>query len=268
MASHRTKPPRAEHALTDAAAVESALASHDKEILLAVAASPALNEDLTLTFLKRRDLPQQALEALAKNGRIMKSRKVKNAVVEHPKTPRHVSLPLMRHLYTFELMQIALMPAVPADVKMAIEDVLVGRLTTLAAGERLTLAKRSSGSVAAALLHEADKRIVEAGLNNPYLTEALVVKVLLQPKSSELLATYICHHPKWSTRKDVQVAALRNAFTPFASAIRFAERLSLAVLQDLFRQSALPEKIKTYLLEMAHKREQKKRRREDVEPAE
>ncbi|MEO6119517.1 MAG: hypothetical protein ABIP12_02415, partial [Terriglobales bacterium] len=74
-------------ALTDATALESALASQDKDVLIAVAASPALNEDLTLTFLKRRDLNQQALEALARNGRAMKSRKVKCAVVEHPQTP-------------------------------------------------------------------------------------------------------------------------------------------------------------------------------------
>jgi hypothetical protein len=243
----------------DAAAIDAALGSMEKSVLLGIAASAALTEDLALAFLKRRDLPQAALEALAKNGRALKSRKVKSALVEHAKTPRHVSLPLMRHMYTFELMQVALTPVVPTDVKMAVEDVLVSRLTTLTAGERLTLAKRSSGRVAAALLQDADKRVVEAGLNNPHLTEALVVKALVQPRSSELLAMHICRHGKWSLRKEVQVAALRNEFTPFAAAIRFADGVASAVLEDIFRQSALPVKIKTYLLEMAHKREERRR---------
>jgi len=34
----------------------------------------------------------------------MKSRKVKLALVQHPNTPRHVSIPMLRHLLTFELM--------------------------------------------------------------------------------------------------------------------------------------------------------------------
>ena len=241
----------------DAASLEALLASSnpDKDSLCAIASSAALNEDLALTFLKRRDLPHQALEALARNGRALKSRKVKSAVVEHPRTPRHISLPLMRHMYTFELMQISLLPGVAADLKLAIEDVLVGRLSTLSAGERITLAKRSSGRVAAALLNDSDHRVIEAGLNNPFLTEALVVKALIQQKPSDLLSPRVCRHGKWSVRKDIHLAALRNGFTPLAAAIRFAEKLPLALLKDLFKQSSLPGQIKTYLLEMARKRE-------------
>lgn len=246
--------------LTDATALESALASQDRELLIAAVSSPALNEDLALAFLQRRDVHQQVYEALAKNGRVLKFRKVKVALVEHPKTPRHVSLPMMRSMYTFELMQVALTPGVAADVKIAVEDVLVSRLSTLSPGERLTLAKRSSARVAAALLLDEDKRIVEASLNNPYLNESLVVKALVHPRPTELLATYVCRHSKWSHRKDVQLAALRNPFTPLASAIRFAESLGMEFLRDLFRQSALPDKIKAYLLDMAEKREARRRR--------
>ncbi len=250
----------------NAAALEAALSTpnNDPATLVAIAASPALNEDLALTFLKRRDLPQQALEALARNGRVMKSRKVKCAVVEHPQTPRHVSLPLMRPMYTFELMQIALLPGVAADVKLAIEDVLVSRLTTLAPGERLTLAKRSSGRVAAALLQDTDKRVIQAGLNNPYLTETLVAKALVHPKPSPLLAAYVSHHQKWTTRKDVQLAALRNEFTPLATAIRYADPLPLAVLHDLLKHSGLPDQIKTYLLGLAQKREARRQHHDRI----
>lgn len=266
MASPKRRTTAATSSLTDTAALEAALTAAtaqgatDKDTLAAIAASPALNEDLTLTFLKRRDLPPHALEALARNGRVMKSRKVKCAVVQHPQTPRHVSLPLMRHMYTFELMQVALLPGVAADVKLAVEDVLVSRLTTLSPGERLTLAKRSSGRIAAALLQDTDKRVIPAALNNPYLTETLVAKALVHPQPSPLLAGYICHHQKWTTRKDVQLAALRNEFTPLAAAIRYAEPLPLTVLRDLLKHSALTDQIKTYLLETAEKREARRHR--------
>src|SRR5690349_25179970 len=97
--------------------VEQAIHSSAIEVLVNAASHTSLNEDLALTLLKRTDLPGDALERLSKNAAAMKSRKVKLALVEHPKTPRHVSLPLVRHLFTFDLMQVALTPDVPADVK-------------------------------------------------------------------------------------------------------------------------------------------------------
>src|SRR4051794_33225675 len=78
------------------------------EALRAAASNPTLGEELALTLLERRDLPASVLDDLAKNGRVMKHRKVRSAVVQHAKTPRHVSMPLIRRLYTFELMSVAL----------------------------------------------------------------------------------------------------------------------------------------------------------------
>ena len=75
--------------------------------------------DLALALLNQRDLPREALEALSKNGSVARQRKVQLQLVIHPHTPRHISVPTIRHIYTFELMQVALLPAVPPDVKRA-----------------------------------------------------------------------------------------------------------------------------------------------------
>src|ERR1051326_1815074 len=122
------------------------------EILTAVAADPRLSEDLALAMLNRRDLPRETLEALSKNARLAKVRNVRLALVSHPQTPRHVSIPAIRNIYTCELMQVALLPAAAPDVKRAAEEVLIGRLGSIASGERLTLARQGSGRIAAALL--------------------------------------------------------------------------------------------------------------------
>ena len=103
----------------------------------------------------------------------MKHRRVLAAIVSHVKTPRHVSLPIARHLYTFELLQIALTPAVSADVKMAVEDAITMRLESISAGERLALAKRGSTRIAAALLFDKEPGVMKAALVNPFMTEVL-----------------------------------------------------------------------------------------------
>ena len=154
--------------------------------MLAEAASdPALTEDLALVLLKQSDLPTQVLDRLSRNSGVMKSRKVKLALVEHPRTPRHISVPMVRHLFTFDLMRVALTPVVPADIKMAAEESLINRLERLSQGERLSLAHRASGRVAAVLLLDPEPRVIHAALENSRLTESAVIKALMRRDAPE-----------------------------------------------------------------------------------
>ena len=214
----------------------------------------SLSEDGALHLLKRADLPPDVLEQLSKIGELLKYRKVKLALVEHPKTPRHVSLPLIRQLYTFDLMQVALTPVVPADVKRAADETLSHRLETLASGERLTLAHRGSGRIAEALLADADARVMQAALQNARLTEASVVRMLTRPDARVAFVDAVAHHPQWSLRREVRVALLRNEKTPKARAVEFARGLPPGLLREILQTSRLPAKMKEYLLAEIGKR--------------
>ena len=158
----------------------------DENIPPASASDLSLTEDLALAWLKRSDLPAPDLERLSKNPSLAKSRKLKLALIEHPRTPRHLSLSLLRHLYTFDLMAVALMPVVAADIKIAVEEALINRLETISTGERMSLARRASARVVAALLGDDDMRVVNTALENSRLTEAMVAKALLRCDSARL----------------------------------------------------------------------------------
>src|SRR5260370_1558432 len=151
---------------------------HDRspEVLRGGAADPQLTEELALGMLTRRDLPERVLVDLSKNGAVMKHRKVLIALVRHPRTPRHVSLPIARRLYTFELMQIALTPGVAADLKLVAEDAILLRLESFSSGDRTTLPHRASTLVAAALLLDPEPRLIEAALQNAFLTGGVIPK--------------------------------------------------------------------------------------------
>jgi hypothetical protein len=211
------------------------------------AADLALTEDLALTLLQRTDLPPEALEALSKNGSLMKSRKVKLALAQHPRTPRHVSLPMVRHLFTFDLMKIALTPVVPADIKMAADEALINRLETISTGERLTLARRASGRVAGALLADAESRVMTTALENSRLTEAAIIKAVSRSDSPAPFVEAVCRHPKWSVRREIRMALLRNAKTPLARAVEFARSLPANVVREILNGSHLPANIQSYL---------------------
>jgi hypothetical protein len=217
------------------------------DLAIQAAADLALTEDLALTLLQRTDLPPEALEALSKNGSLMKSRKVKLALAQHPRTPRHVSLPMVRHLFTFDLMKIALTPVVPADIKMAADEALINRLETISTGERLTLARRASGRVAGALLADAESRVMTTALENSRLTEAAIIKAVSRSDSPAPFVEAVCRHPKWSVRREIRMALLRNAKTPLARAVEFARSLPANVVREILNGSHLPANIQSYL---------------------
>ena len=246
--------------------------------LLGTAADPALTEDLALALLKRADLHPDVLQQLAKNANALKTRKVKIALVSHPHTPRHVSVPLARQFYTFDLMKVALSPGVPADVKVAIDDVLISRLKAVTIGERLTLARRASGRVAAALLLDVEtmdgkmvagetgeralgerkaknaatvareSRVMQTALENSRLTEALVIGSVLRVAASAALVHAVAHHPKWSLRQEIRAALLRTEHLSLARALEFSREIPGSRLPDLLASSRLPAKIKDQLI--------------------
>jgi hypothetical protein len=247
------------------------------EELLRTATDPDLTEDLALALLKHAELAPEVLERLAKNGNALKSRKVKIALASHPRTPRHVSVPLARQLYTFEMMRVALSPVVPADVKVAVDDLLISRLNTVTVGERLTLARRASGRVAAALLVDVESgsgktrkddlqddaagkrrkdagadtpelRVMRTALENPRLTEALVINAVLRPGASVSLVQAVARHEKWSPRKEVRAALLRTEHLSLARALEFGREIPAVLRREILASSRLPEKIKEQLL--------------------
>ncbi len=214
---------------------------------LSNATEPGLTADLALATLRQRDLTSDVIERISQNAALMKSRKVRVAVAAHPRAPRRVALRLIRDLYTFDLMQFALLPAVAADLKRVADELLVARLTSISLGERISLARRSSGMVAAALLQDKESSVWQAALENPQITEIALVKALLKPGATAAFVKAICHHAKWSLRPEIRYALLRNEYTPLARAIEFARRLPPAQLRDILHNSRLPEKMKAYL---------------------
>jgi len=234
--------------------IEEMIHHPSSDVMKLAAQHPQLTEELALSFLTRRDLAPVAIEALSKRGDLLKHRKVSLAIAGHAKTPRHVALPMVRRLFTFELMQLALSPAVGADIKLVAEEVIVGRLESISSGERLTLARQASSRVVAALLFDAESRIVEASLMNPRLTESSIVRALMRSQTGVLLIDLVCKHSKWSLRREIQTAILRNGNTPFGRILQIAPLLPARTLRDVLKSSDLAPEVQSYLERMLETR--------------
>jgi hypothetical protein len=204
------------------------------------AEAPQFTEDLALAELQRPDISAAEIGNLAKSAAI-KKRKVTLAIVRHPRSPRHVSIPLLRRMFTFDLMQVTLTPAVAADIKRAAEEQILARAESLSLGEKISLAKRGSGRVAATLLREAERRVIAPALDNTRLTEALVVQALMKPRAPAKLFELASEHPNWATRREVQIALLRSENTPWERAQEFAKNFSAEFLREIVPEGRVQE---------------------------
>jgi hypothetical protein len=230
-------------------ALERLIHSHDLPELRAAAANPHLTEELALALLKRRDLPATVLQEMAKNAELLKTRSVLLALICHPRTPRFISLPATRSLHTFELLNVALQPALPADIKMAVEQSIMDRLENMSLGERINLAKRGSTRIAERLLGDPEKNVIELALLNPFLTEACIVRTLMSGQEVDLrFVELVAHHPKWSLRTEVRAALLRNPRTPMTVALQIVHSIPADVARDALFNSNLPNSVKAYLM--------------------
>jgi hypothetical protein len=91
-------------------------------------------------------------------------------------------------------------------------------------------------------------------MNNPYLTEACIVRTLMRDGVNLRFVEMVTKHPKWSLRLEIRCALLRNPKTPISVALHLAHTLPADVARDALFHSNLPAGVKTYLMaEIQHR---------------
>jgi hypothetical protein len=235
---------------------EIRLLVHDPalEVLEALLGNPSFGEEHLLVLLNRKDLPRELLESVAGNEQLARSQRVKLALVEHPRTPRLISLKLLKFLHLFELVTVSLQPAVSAEIKRQAEDLIIGSLQQVPLGQQIALARRGTARVSAALLKLGNVPVIPAALDNPLLTEAALMEVLRQDQLPEAVPERIARHPKWSCRYDVRLQLLRHPLTPLGLALGFLPDLKPADLLLLTRDRRMAANLREYVEAEAERR--------------
>jgi hypothetical protein len=226
----------------------AALLHHaDVEVLLALLDNPSLEETQLCMLLERKNLPAEILEEVARRKPLLKSYRVKKALAFHPRTPRLVTLCLLRDLYLMDLVQITLLPGIPTELKRNAEDQLVSRLPQLPLGQKITLARRGPARLAGALLAEGHGQIVSIVLDNQCLTEAQVLRVLSREKLPPVVVRAILQHRKWSITYSVRLALVRHPLSPLATVLAYLPELTVSDLRELASPGIVSESLRKYL---------------------
>lgn len=217
------------------------------DVLLALLDNPALDEPHLCLLLERKDLPGEILEEVGRRKPLLKNYRVKRALCFHPRGPRLVTLRLIRDLYLMDLVQLTISPAVPAELKRNAEQQLLSRLPQIPLGQKITLARRGPARVAGALLAEGHPQVLSVVLDNPYLTEAQILKALSFEKLPAAVIPAIIHHRKWSISYNIRIALLRQPSAPLATILSYLPQLTVSDLRELAAPGIVPETLRRYI---------------------
>ncbi len=217
------------------------------QVLTALLGNPAFDESKVVLLLSRKDLPAEILETIGGRKELLKSYAIKRGLILHPRTPRLIGLRLLKALYVMDLVQLAVSPSASMELRRLSEEQLVARLPQLPLGQKITLARRGPARVAGALLGEGNRSVLPIALNNPYLTEAQVLKALAREKVPTQVAQAVAQHPKWSQSYNVRLALVRTPTAPLAIVLGFLPHLTVSDLRELTSPGIIPENLRRYL---------------------
>jgi predicted regulator of amino acid metabolism with ACT domain len=219
----------------------------ESDVLKALLDNPLFGEREALLLLNRRDLPSSVIQELASKRAVASNYALKLALTKHPKTPMRIALEQLKFLYVFDLVSVCLQTGVRAEVKRASEELILAQVPKLAIGQRITLAKRGPARLAASLLKGENSQMIQAVLDNPYLTEAVLLPVLNRSDCPPKIVESIARHPKWGLRYDVRLGLLRHSSLPLARALAILPGLKPQDAKAISEDPAVIPQVRSYL---------------------
>jgi hypothetical protein len=156
-------------------------------------------------------------------------------------------LRLVKDIYLMDLVQIALSPGVSAELKRYAEQQIIAKLPQLPLGQKITLARRGPNRVAGTLVAEGHAQVMPIALENPFLTEAQILKALAHEKVPVAVVQALASHRKWSECYNVRLAIVRNSSTPISIVLGFLPQLTVSDLRVLAEPGIVGESLGKYL---------------------
>ncbi|PLX86001.1 MAG: hypothetical protein C0617_02350 [Desulfuromonas sp.] len=224
------------------------------DVLRAALKNPHISEEHLLALLKRRDLSDALLKALYQLEQKRPGHRLKVALVRNPATPGPIVRSLLPHLHLFELVDLCFLPGVTPDQRVAAERAIVQRLAETELGNKITLARRATATVAGELLKEGHPALMEACLSNPRLKEVSILQLLQGPHGTAASISAAARHPRWKNRPNVRLAILKNRKTPAVWFTLFLPRLKPSDINNLLASPRLTPRQKGLIREELKKR--------------
>ena len=197
------------------------LAAAEESQLLALVREHLDELDGTLLrqVLRHAFLSTEVIQLLLDSRELIGSYEVRRELAGHPKTPEARAMQLVATLYWRDLTKLSTETRVRPTVRRAAERRLADRLAGLAVGEKVAIARRCAAGLVLRLAQDPNPRVIQALLENPRLTEGVLLRVVTRDSARPEVLALIARDRRWGVRYRVRAPICRNPSTPVATAL-------------------------------------------------
>ena len=203
--------------------------------------------------LQRSSCPAAVVEAATEQRWVLSRPRILRLLLRHPACPRPFALEAIQRLGWSDLADICRHPRTAPRIRQQAERRLVERLSSLRAGERVTLARVASRSVIIAMLGDQEPRCIAALLDNPRFTETEALRLLATNRRSAC-ALSVVRHPLWGRRREVMRAAICSPSVPLGVALGVAVSMSGSDLVRIVQSGEASELVRGAILSLLERR--------------
>ncbi|MFL6259424.1 MAG: hypothetical protein ACJ76Y_06915 [Thermoanaerobaculia bacterium] len=186
----------------------------------------------------------EAIEGVAAEQRLLSFYEVRRDLALHPQTPETLAARFVPTLWWRDLMALSLDTRLRPALRRTAEVHLGTRLPELAVGEKVSLARRASPGILSQLRHDPSPRVIAALLDNPRLTEGLLVPLLHGASTPPAILGLIANDRRWGVRYPLRLALVRNPATPLQVSGRLLEALRKSDLRPVAMDPRIPEPVR------------------------
>jgi hypothetical protein len=215
---------------------------------------PAVRQLFRNPFLTRRMI-ERVLELPA----LVAAYEVRLEAARHPRTPQLAALAFVPGLFWPDLVRIGLDTHLHPVVRRSADQCIAARIPGLAVGEKVAIARTGSQAVIAALRSDPTPRVIEALLDNPRLTEGLLLPLVAGESTSPRILAVVGASAKWVVRYPLRLALSRNPRTPVEVALANLSLLKKTDLMGIARDHRLTLPVRRRAELLARGREQERR---------
>lgn len=178
-------------------------------------------------------LTRAVIERLAASPALLSAYEVRLEIARHPRAPQILALRFLPGLHWPDLLRIGLDTRLHPIIRRSADARIAERSPGLAVGEKVVLARGGSQTLLASLRNDPSPRVIEALLENPRLTEGLLVPLVASEKTLPAILGIVAAHRRWSARYQLRLALCRNPLTPLQRVLPHLPLLKKSDLQGI-----------------------------------
>lgn len=218
----------------------------DGDELLALLRRHAPELDLAAAeqALRNPFLGREGLEIVAAQGRLLPAYEIKRLIALHPRAPEALALRFVPALFWRDLLDLGLDTRVRPAVRRAADRRLIARLPAMSPGEKVALARRASPRLLGHLRHDPSVRVVAAVLENPRLTEGVLLPLVASEEARPEVLEVVARDRRWGVRYEVRFGLCLNPRTRATTVLAILPYLRKADLRTVGRRPGLSPVVK------------------------